>query len=148
MVACGNRAQRPSCAAFEIAMSGLEIAPVSDVAAKAGVTLDDASQQANTQESNLQHIADSRELALEYLTTVELNGARDFQSDVFGSTVASNESASELSGKPMGAQELTPDQQRAADMMIDLYIAGAKFGAAWKVVNGVGKDVKSMLQTS
>ena len=78
-----------------------------------------------------------------------------FESDVTGNKVDEpanlgpsqeiDKHASELTGAEPGAA--TDERTQAtADLVRDLYLASAKTLVAWKVLDGVGKDTKVMLQ--
>ena len=55
--------------------------------------------------------------------------------------------ATELTGREPGEGAVRDDRTQAtADLVRDLYLASAKTLVAWKVLDGVGKDTKVMLQ--
>lgn len=55
--------------------------------------------------------------------------------------------ASELTGREPGEGAVRDERTQAtADLVRDLYLASAKTLVAWKVLDGVGKDTKVMLQ--
>ncbi|MEL7093560.1 MAG: hypothetical protein AAFN94_17675 [Pseudomonadota bacterium] len=133
-------------------MGEFAIAPAGAVVDAAGsetVILDSVSSSANRLEMYRQDIADGREVALDFITDIQFKDSSDAKVDAFGSIEKSDATSAELLGQDPNAGEAAADPRTEQVMttLKDLYVATAKTAIAWKVVEGVGKDTKAMLQT-
>ncbi|MBC7179243.1 MAG: hypothetical protein KBT70_11025 [Roseovarius sp.] len=128
-------------------MSDFALAPTSSAAE--GLVLDTASSSANRLEAYRQDIEDGRAVALDFITEIQFQDHDKVKADAFGSIERSDAASAELLGKDPKADEpmSNPQTERLMDTLQDLYLATAKTAIAWKVVEGVGKDTKAMLQT-
>ncbi len=128
-------------------MSDLAVTPVSSAAES--IVLDTASSNANRMESYRQDIEDGRAVALDFITEIQFEDTTKAKVDEFGSIEKSDATSADLLGKDANASDPGKDQRTEQLMgtLQDLYLATAKTAIAWKVVEGVGKDTKAMLQT-
>jgi hypothetical protein len=100
-------------------------------------------------ESYRQDIEDGRAVALDFITEIQFEDTTKAKVDEFGSIEKSDATSADLLGKDANASDPGKDQRTEQLMgtLQDLYLATAKTAIAWKVVEGVGKDTKAMLQT-
>lgn len=128
-------------------MSDLAVTPASSAAES--IVLDTASSNANRMESYRQDIEDGRAVALDFITEIQFEDTTKAKVDEFGSIEKSDATSADLLGKDANASDPGKDQRTEQLMgtLQDLYLATAKTAIAWKVVEGVGKDTKAMLQT-
>lgn len=113
------------------------------------IVLDTVSSHANRMEAYRQDIAEGRDVALDFITEIQFEDKARAKADEFGSIEKSDAASAELLGKELKANEPASNPQTEVLMgtLQDLYLATAKTAIAWKVVEGVGKDTKVMLQT-